>query len=269
MNKLVIYCKSYKNDVYLAKRLLESILTYNVDNIPFYISVPESDINLFKEILGTEGFILLRDEDIDLDNEGHKGQQIVKSQFWKLNLCENYVCIDSDCFFIKDFHVSDFMFDSDTPYTVCHEYKHFFEFLTKHPYVQENQHMNFNPYNSFKNEREYVMNIFNRTGAIYDFGPGPTIWSCKVWKGLFDGFILPNNTTFAQLIHMNPSEFTWYGEWLLYSQAIRLMPKGPLFKNYHFPYQYQYDKRFNYDTEKISELYLGIGLQSIYNFESL
>ena len=120
MNKLVIYCKSYKNDVYLAKRLLESILTYNVDNIPFYISVPESDINLFKEILGTEGFILLRDEDIDLDNEGHKGQQIVKSQFWKLNLCENYVCIDSDCFFIKDFHVSDFMFDSDTPYTVCH-----------------------------------------------------------------------------------------------------------------------------------------------------
>lgn len=261
MNKIVLYCKSYAPDVHRAKTLLDSINKYNVDNIPFYISVPSKDIPLFKQELDDDGYTLLKDEDIDTMNEGWKGQQIVKSQFWKLGLCENYVCVDSDCFFVKPFYIKDFMFDDDTPYTVCHEYKSFFEFLDKH-----NTGFNFDPYESFLKERKHIMELFGREGAIYDFGPGPTIWSSKVWKSLEDNYIIPNNLTFANLIEANGSEFTWYGEWLLYSQAIRLMPKGPLFKNYHYPIQYQYDKTCNYSIEKISKLYLGIGLQSIYEF---
>jgi hypothetical protein len=259
MHKLVLYCKSYHLDVHRAKNLLDSINKYNIDNIPFYISVPESDIDLFKKELGESNYTLLKDEDINTLNEGWKGQQIVKSQFWKLCLCENYLCIDSDCVFIKDFKVSDFMFDNETPYTVCHEYKSFFEFMDKFP-------LSFDPYESFVNERLQIMELFGRSGAIYDFGPGPTIWSSKVWQSLEEQYIIPNNITFADLIEANGSEFTWYGEWLLRSQVIRLMPKGPLFKNYHYPHQYDFDKQTNYTTEKISKLYLGIGLQSIYNF---
>jgi hypothetical protein len=259
MHKLVLYCKSYHLDVHRAKNLLDSINKYNIDNIPFYISVPESDIDLFKKELGESNYTLLKDEDINTLNEGWKGQQIVKSQFWKLGLCENYLCIDSDCVFIKDFKVSDFMFDNETPYTVCHEYKSFFEFMDKFP-------LSFDPYESFVNERLQIMELFGRSGAIYDFGPGPTIWSSKVWQSLEEQYIIPNNITFADLIEANGSEFTWYGEWLLRSQVIRLIPKGPLFKNYHYPHQYDFDKQTNYTTEKISKLYLGIGLQSIYNF---
>jgi hypothetical protein len=259
MHKLVLYCKSYHLDVHRAKNLLDSINKYNIDNIPFYISVPESDIDLFKKELGESNYTLLKDEDINTLNEGWKGQQIVKSQFWKLGLCENYLCIDSDCVFIKDFKVSDFMFDNETPYTVCHEYKSFFEFMDKFP-------LSFDPYESFVNERLQIMELFGRSGAIYDFGPGPTIWSSKVWQSLEEQYIIPNNITFADLIEANGSEFTWYGEWLLHSQVIRLIPKGPLFKNYHYPHQYDFDKQTNYTTEKISKLYLGIGLQSIYNF---
>jgi hypothetical protein len=111
MNNFVIYCKSYHKDVYRAKDLLLSIHKYNSDNIPFYISVPKSDINLFESVLGTDDYVLLEDEEIDTTNQGWKGQQIVKSQFWKLGFCENYLCIDSDCFFIKNFSVKDFMFD--------------------------------------------------------------------------------------------------------------------------------------------------------------
>ena len=110
------------------------------------------------------------------------------------------------------------------------------------------------------------MELFGREGAIYDFGPGPTIWSCKVWESLKDEYLIPNNLTFADLIEANGSEFTWYGEWLLRSQVIRLMPKGPLFKNYHYPHQYDFDKHCQYDMKKISKLYLGVGLQSIYEF---
>jgi hypothetical protein len=267
MNKVVLYCKSYSKDVFRAKKLLESILKYNVDNIPFYISVPESDLKLFKDTLGTSGYTLLKDEDISITKGGWIGQQVVKSQFWKLDLCENYVCIDSDCFFIKPFRVSDFMFDDETPYTICHEYKYFFEFLEKHPYYEKGQNLTFNPRESFVKERLHIMELFNRTGVIYDFGPGPTIWSTKIWKSLYDNYMIYNNIEFEELISINPSEFTWYGEWLLYSQEIRLMPKGPLFKNYHYPHQYDYDKQYNYGVDKITNLYLGIGIQSIYNFE--
>jgi len=103
MHKIVLYCKSYDKDVHIAKKLLDSVIKFNVDQIPFFISVPQKDINLFKQLLGTTGYELLEDESIDSNNDGWKGQQIVKSQFWKLELCENYVCIDSDCFFIKPF----------------------------------------------------------------------------------------------------------------------------------------------------------------------
>jgi hypothetical protein len=259
MNKIVLYCKSYQPDVYRAKDLLESITKHNIDHIPFYISIPSSDIELFKRELGESNYILLKDEDIDSLNKGWKGQQIVKSQFWKLGLCENYVCIDSDCIFIKDFTVSDFMFDDDTPYTICHEYKSFFEFMEKYP-------LEFDPYESFAKERKHIMELFGREGAIYDFGPGPTIWSSKVWKSLEENYLIPNKLKFSDLIEVNGSEFTWYGEWLLYSQAIRLMPKGPLFKNYHYPHQYDFDKQVGYTIEKISKQYLGIGIQSIYDF---
>ena len=259
MNKFVIYCKSYDKDVHRAKVLLESVLKFNSDNLPFFISVPTSDIELFKQVLGEEGYTLIADEDIDETNKGWKGQQIVKSQFWKTGLCENYLCIDSDCFFIKPFYLSDFMFDDDTPYTICHEYKSFFEFMDKCP-------LDFHPYESFKKERLEIMELFGRSGVIYDFGPGPTIWSTSVWKSLEDTYLKPNQLTFADLIEANGSEFTWYGEWLMYSQQIRLIPKGPLFKNYHYPHQYEYDKQMGYTIEKMKKHYLGVGLQSIYNF---
>jgi hypothetical protein len=266
MHKLVLYCKSYDKDVHRAKTLLDSITKYNADRIPFYISVPEKDVELFESVLGVDNYTLITDQSIDVNNSGWKGQQIVKGQFWKLGLCENYVCIDSDCFFIKSFYVSDFMFDEDTPYTICHEYKHFFEFFQKHPFISSNEPMTFDPRESFLKEREHIMGLFGRKGVVYDFGPGPTIWSCKVWKSFNDNFIELNKTTFADLIFLNGSEFTWYGEWLLYSQDIRLMPKGPLFKNYHYPSQYEFDKHYQYSLEKISQLYLGVGIQSIYNF---
>ena len=47
MQKLVLYCKSYKNDVLRARRLAESVSKFNVDGIPFYISMPQKDFELY------------------------------------------------------------------------------------------------------------------------------------------------------------------------------------------------------------------------------
>ena len=258
MDKIVLYCKSYRNDVARAKVLSESIKRYNQENLPFYISVPRRDINIFTNELGSDGLTILADEDIDGVNQGWEGQQVIKSQFWKLGLCENYFSVDSDNQFIRDFYTRDFMFDNATPYTVCHEYKSFFEFLDKNP-------LHFDPYGGFCNDRKKIMQVFGREGTIYDFGPDPLIWSSKVWKSLFDNFITPNNLTFVDLIKFAPSEVTWYGEWLLYSQEIRLIPREEIFKNYHYRHQYEMDKKAGLTVEHLKRYYLGYALNSNFN----
>ncbi len=108
MNDIVLYCKSYHKDIERVKILLNSIEQYNIDNIPFYISVPSQDISLFKNTLGTENYTLIEDELI-ANNSGWAGQQVVKAQFWKLGLTKNYLCLDSDSIFIKPFFKSDFL----------------------------------------------------------------------------------------------------------------------------------------------------------------
>lgn len=256
MYKLVIYCKSYINDIHRFKRLYDSVNTYNVDNIPFYVSVPSSDITNFRNIVDSNKCIVLSDEDIDVENSGWVGQQVVKSQFWKLGLCDNYLCVDSDCFFIREFRYSDFISSGNIPYTVCHEYKSFFEFMNKFP-------IGFDPYESFYNERKQIMELFGRTnGIIYDFGPGPTVWSCAVWKSLHDKYLDPNGLKFSDLIKQNPSEFTWYGEWLLYDNTIPLLPRGPIFKSYHYKHQYDIDKQIGTTIDMLKKQYFGIGIQS-------
>jgi hypothetical protein len=72
MDSIVLYCKSYAPDVNRVQNLLESIIKYNKDNIPFYISVPESDIDLFKRTLGND-VIIISDESIYSNIQGWLG----------------------------------------------------------------------------------------------------------------------------------------------------------------------------------------------------
>ena len=50
MEKLVLYCKSYRGDFERVKVLNESIKQFNKDNIPFYVSIPKADEQLFKQL---------------------------------------------------------------------------------------------------------------------------------------------------------------------------------------------------------------------------
>jgi hypothetical protein len=258
MDNLVIYVKSYRNDIDKIKVLLDSTYKHNVDNMPIYVSCPKQDLEIFKSKLGTSNYTLIADEDIIEVNgmEGWKSQQIVKSQFWKLNLCKNYFIIDSDGQFIKDIRKSDLMYNEEIPYTVCHEYKELFEFVDKHP-------LPFDPYKSFIDERRIVMDLFGRgDGLVYDFGPIPLVWNRVVWETLEKEYLEPNKLTFIDLINHTPSEFTWYGEWFLYRKPIELHPRGPIFKSYHFRHQYEEDKKIGYNIEKMKKLYYGVMLNT-------
>lgn len=254
MESLVLYCKSYRGDVLRVKSLLESIKQYNQDNIPFYISTPYKDKEIFTNTLGTEGWVWVDDNSIDPNTEGWLGQQIVKSNFWKLNLCENYLCLDSDSFFIKPFYKRDFLAEDNNPYTVIHEQKELLEWSIKN--------LPFDIKEGFKKNRIKIMDLLGRKGKLYDFGPSPFIWSRKVWEALESFYTKPNNLTFKDLLEYSHSELTWYGESLLAFKSIPIYPIQPLMKVYHYKEQYIEDKSKELTISDISQNYLGIIMQS-------
>jgi hypothetical protein len=258
MEKIVLYCKSFHRDVDRVVNLWESIQKYNKDNISFYVSVPKQDIELFK----SKGIInLIEDESIyNGQSLGWVQQQIVKSNFWKLNISENYVCIDSDGYFIKDFYITDFMYDDKTPYTVIHEQKELFTWT-----VSNIIDLGFDPKLSYIKDRQKIMDLFGRKGKYYDFGPVPTIWSSKVWKSLEDNYITPNNITWEQMLEYSPSEFSWYGESLLAFEKIKIYPVEPIFKVFHYAKQLTEYMNKEITQEMISQNYLGIIIQSNFN----
>jgi hypothetical protein len=261
MKPIILYCKSFSRDVERAKVLLKSILQNNKDNIPFYISVPSEDVQLFKNALGTNGYTLVTDEEV-LGRKLEQSwltQQTIKSSFWKLGLCDNYVMIDSDSYFIRPFYQKDFIVEGteNIPYTVMHEQKDLFSWTIKNTQV-----LGFDPQLSFSECRTPIQQLFDRPGRLYDFGPGPIIWSTKVWSSLEEQYLKPNDLTFEQLVNTVHSEFSWYGEWLLTSKTIPLWPCEPLFKFFHYKQWYEEYKKNGYDLGHWARNYLGVVMQS-------
>ena len=239
--------------------LVSSVKKYNEDKIHFYISVPRSDLLQFKNI---DGVTIICDDDIYQSNKpGWIHQQLVKSSFWKLKLSENYICIDSDSYFIKPFYINDFMYNDSIPYTVMHEQKELFSWS-----VNKINEIGFDPKLGFIEDRKKIMTeVFERNSKIYDFGPSPVIWSTKVWEDLENGYIKPNGLKFENLIEYCNSEFSWYGESLLNFNSIPIYPCEPLFKVFHYPQQYIEYKKLGITEKMISDNYLGIVMQSNYN----
>jgi hypothetical protein len=129
MHKLILFIKSFRRDFDPVKKLIASIELYNRDHLPVYLSVNDSDFDYFADNLNHKNINLIKDSDIFEypDNDGWRYQQIIKSNVYRLGICENYLCIDSDSEFIRDFYYSDFMYNDNTPYTIMHESKGFWK----------------------------------------------------------------------------------------------------------------------------------------------
>lgn len=270
MKDIVLYCKSYNRDVHRAKRLVESVLRFNSDNLPFYLSCPSTDLPLFKDIIGSEGVIFLSDEEIVAKNPsinqsdlnalaGGLSQQIVKSEFWRLGIAENYLCIDSDAYFIRDFNKSDFLTPNGQPYTVMNESLELrlFGAIHQHAKIARNR----------DTECKAIMEIFGRTGRQYDFGPLPVVWNQHVWADLAHKFLEPKNMNFLEAIKLFPSEMRWYGEALLKFKSVELWPVETLFRCYHYEQQYLDAKKFGETDDSLSQTYLGVCSQSNWDKE--
>jgi hypothetical protein len=265
MQEAVLFCKSYRDDVLRARRLIESVARFNGDGLALYLSVPAVDIALFREKCTGLPFNILADEEIvssspQLDPKafarlpGRISQQIVKAEFWRAGFGDTYVCLDSDCYFLKPFRAEEFVSPDGTPYTVMQESKELLNVLAL-----------LRMENIVKNrERECVeiKSLFARQGRCWDFGPVPVVWSGRVWKDLDEKFLRPRSMTILDAINTHPGELRWYGEALLAFGSIPILPIEPLFRCYHYEEQYYFWRRLGETDETIAKNYLGVCMQS-------
>ena len=261
----VLYCKSYRTDVKRVARLARSIVANNAEKIPFFVSVPRADLPLFREHLNGLSVELLADEDIlhasspGLARQvaglpGYLAQQVVKSEFWRTGVCDAYLCLDSDAFFIRPIRTSDFIVPSGAPYTVLDEAHDLMEGALQHGHQRV--------IDAFVREADLVQRLFARPGRRYSFGPFPLVWHRAVWQSLDQHYLQPRGMTFADAVTQAPYESRWYGEALLTWQAVPLHPCQALFKVYHYAWQFDQDRRKGVTNADLSALYCGVIYQS-------
>jgi len=199
MLNIVLYCCTFRKDLKRTIKLAESIRKHNTTKIPFYISVPTEDVDLFNEYLKSFDIIIFDERDIFKANpklpiqklyeiRGGLRQQVIKSEFWRLGISENYLVLDSDCIFIRDFDEGDFIAKDDVPYSVIHEGREVLQATERFGPKKIRQH--------FLADREPIKAALGRTGVTYDFGYAPFLWSSKVWKSLDIQYLTPNGMNF-------------------------------------------------------------------------
>lgn len=271
MKQIVLYCKSYRKDFLRLKKLLQSINEFNIDRIAFYISTPEEQKQEMLDVLGdAKGYQWISDESIISSNPrvlvgiettrpGGLSQQTIKSEFWRLGLSENYVCLDSDCIFIKDFHVSDFMASDGNPYTVMFQNKDYYQLAINRGQAKVPLELSL--------EAENVKAIFGRKGPSYYCPCPPFIWSSKVWRSLDEEFLKSKGMTLWDINTAQHPETLLYLEALLNFRPIPLHPIEQLFRIYYYDWHYFLLRRNGETIKKLADNYLGVIYQSSWSHQ--
>ncbi len=263
--KIVLFCKSYDKDMLRARRLAQSVQLFNGDDIPLYISVPGAHLEDFKQSFDGIDCSFIKDEDI-LENScsiydklpglfpPHLLQQLIKLEFWRMGICENYLWLDSDSYFIREFHSKDFFHDQTTPYTVQHDSSDLFAFARR----MGNKKI----IDDFEEMALHFQTLFKRSGPLYNFGCSPLIWSCTVLESMYEDYLKPRGKTLFDLLEEYPCEMQLYGEYLLFSDAIPVVPIDPLFKIYHYAEQFFEGQMKGESEYSLSREYMGVVMQS-------
>ena len=265
MLPLVLFCKSYSVDLKRLVRLAQSVRKFNIEKIPFYVSVSPSEMQLFdKHLAGMDVQLIpdsliiehnphIKQTDFDL-LPGNLAQQIVKSEFWRLGVSRSYLCLDSDAVFIREFRKQDYLYDGEIPYTVINEAHDLLgDALSRNkPEILRN----------FHKEAAKLQELLGRTGKAYSFGPMPMVWHREVWASLETHYLSPQGMNFLDAIRLAPLESRWYGEALLKFGAVPLIPSEPFFKVYHYGWQLDQDNKNGVQVAELAHLFSGVIYQS-------
>lgn len=254
--------KSYKKDFSRVKALSESFQKFCMDETKLHIIVPEDEIDIFS-ILAIDNIyvhpesivpVTLVSQDISGIRPGYINQELIKLSFWKTNLLENYLCLDSDGIFIRTFDKTDFMYSDSEPFTVM---------------VDDKDLMVQPKYRDIWVSREKSIRRIYETYEL----PQPryirTTHGFQVFNRevLFDmqlNFLEPRNLTYLDLLQIAPYEFSWY---TIYLQKMggNIRQTEPFFKIYHEESQFLSDLILGVNSQSLSNGFIGLVVNS--NFQ--
>lgn len=253
------FLKTYHKDYKRAACLIESYRKYNKDNIPLFCACPKEDKHMFEPLSGKD--VLIIDEksiyqnvfsENENNNAGYLNQQIYKLAFAERGLCANYMCLDSDALFIRDFYKKDFMYNEETPYMTL---------------VEDNDLRADRYYNKqfWVSRREAISKIED----ALDFHPyklltchGFQIFSVKALLSLKREFMEKEGLDYKDIIEISPYEFSWYNLWVQKTGCIDIHICEPLFKCFHLKQQHMFYVLQGMKIEDWAKGYVGIIVNS-------
>jgi hypothetical protein len=260
MHKIAILVKTYIGDIEYVHRLMASYKKHNKEKIPLYIVAPQSDNKSFEQFV-VEGVELYSDESITNElatsevrgiRSGYINQEIIKLTFWEKQLCENYICVDSDGVFIRDFFISDFMYDQDTPYTILVEDN---ELAVEPEYYKDHWQ---GRYKLIRHIQDLIGLKDKRLLTSHGF----SILSAKVLESFKIKYLEAKKQTYIDILAQAPYEFSWYNLWLQYDKTIEIHFREPLFKCFHHKNQHAEYLLRGIKTADIARGYVGLIVNS-------
>lgn len=260
---LGLLIKSYSVDLDYTRRLIHSITQFNVENLPVYLVVPESDVTLFTEFQTPDLSIL--SEELFAEHlvhettagfpAGYINQEIVKLSFWELGLCVNYFCVDSDAEFIREFGAGDFLLEGDTPYT----------FLTEdRDLIVEPDYFTSTWINRMKS-LERIREAIGYTGPWLFTVHGHAVFSSRVLESFYRDFLAPRGWDYRDALALSPYEPTWYNTWLLHTHVIPVHQREPLVKTFHNSNQHLEYQLRGITTEDAARGFVAVVVNSNYS----
>jgi hypothetical protein len=237
---IVAFCKSYAPDLERCAQLVKSFRRHNRDFDALHLSVPAAERGLFRDRLGSEGIEYLSDEEIlgGALAQSWRSQQLVKLSFGLLDIAENYFWIDSDFVIIRDFAQAEFFAFPGVPFTVAWEFRHnIFQQRVLGGDAERQDAERERMVASVQAALALIRDRFGRQGPLLSYG-APAIWSCKVVRALAQT-AKGNGFDFEKMLEIAPFELNWYGEFLMASATIPVIPRDNL--ALHFTRDYEYE----------------------------
>lgn len=236
MTNFAILIKSHEPDRDYAARLLESIRRFNVESIPVYLVVPSDDVSMFQALAADAASVLseselsehLVSEPVAGFSTGYINQEIVKLSFWELGLSKNYLCMDSDAEFVRPFTESDFMADTETPFT----------FLTEDADLRVEPGYFADTWQTRAVSLEKIREEVGYEGLWPLTVHGHAVFSATALRSFREDFLAPRGWGYADALAISPYEPSWYNAWVLHARPIEVIRREPIVKTFHTPTQH-------------------------------
>jgi len=260
MKDIALFIKSYRSDLALVRRLLDSISKYNRDRISVFISVPANDLPAFQDLARRHTDVsVLADEHFGIPTvdrkiwgfaPGYITQQLVKLSVQRLAEARNYLILDSDTYFIRDFRTTDFIAPDGTGLTVLAADKD----LVADP-----------AYAPFATGRAMKLDLIaERLGASTLSRAtchNNTVFQDSVLREFHD-WCAAEGLSLLDLMNIAPVEFTWYNFFLAKYCPERLIRIEPFIKMLHTRSEYRRLVAAGFSHESLRRAYLGVCINS-------